>query len=144
MNNEDNKQLDLLSIFHYVLGGITFLFSCMPFIHVLMGVAMLCGKFGEGSKGSEPPAFMGWMFVIMGAVFILLGWSLAGCMIVAGRKLKKRRSRMFCMVFAGIECIFMPLGTVLGIFTIIVLSKDSVKELFVEPKRDGSGLMTEP
>ena len=31
---------------------------------------------------------------------------------------------------AGIECIFMPFGTVLGVFTIIVLMRPSMKELF--------------
>ena len=31
---------------------------------------------------------------------------------------------------AGLECIFMPFGTVLGVFTIIVLMRDTVKELF--------------
>ncbi len=31
---------------------------------------------------------------------------------------------------AGVACMFMPFGTVLGVFTIIVLLRDSVKELF--------------
>jgi hypothetical protein len=31
---------------------------------------------------------------------------------------------------AAISCIFMPFGTVLGVFTIIVLLRPSVKELF--------------
>ena len=34
---------------------------------------------------------------------------------------------------AGIECIFMPVGTVLGVFTIIVLVRNSVKALFGMP-----------
>jgi hypothetical protein len=34
---------------------------------------------------------------------------------------------------AGVECLFMPVGTVLGVFTIIVLVRDSVKELFGRP-----------
>jgi hypothetical protein len=37
---------------------------------------------------------------------------------------------MRCFVVAAIECIFMPFGTVLGVFTIIVLSRPSVKALF--------------
>jgi len=31
---------------------------------------------------------------------------------------------------AGVECMFMPFGTVLGVFTIIVLMRPSVKEIF--------------
>jgi len=34
------------------------------------------------------------------------------------------------MVIAGLSCLNMPLGTVLGIFTLIVLSRESVKVLF--------------
>jgi len=33
-------------------------------------------------------------------------------------------------VMAGIECLFMPFGTVLGVFTILVLVRESVKPLF--------------
>jgi hypothetical protein len=131
MGNEDLKQLDLLATFHYVVGGIMALFSCMPFMHVFMGLAMVSGKFfGEVEGSAPPPFFFGWIFVIMGSVFILLGWASAACILMAGSKLKKRQGRLFCMVVAGIECMFMPFGTVLGVFTLITLNKDSVKELF--------------
>jgi hypothetical protein len=40
---------------------------------------------------------------------------------------------------AGIECIFMPVGTVLGVFTIIVLMRDSVKELFGHRATEDNG-----
>lgn len=139
MNNEDLKNLDLLAMFHYIVGGFIALFSCMPFIHVFMGAAMLSGKFFEDSSGSPPPPFMGWLFIIMGVLFIVLGWSIAVCIIIAGRKLKQRKSRMFCMVIAGIECIFMPFGTVLGVFTLVALNKDSIKDIF-----DGQNTTTNP
>ncbi len=139
MSNKDIKHLNLLSMFHYIVGGITALFACMPFIHVFMGLAMVSGKFFQGSNDSGPPPFMGWMFVIMGTVFIVLGWSLAVCIIVAGRKLKRHKNRVFCMIVAGIECMFMPLGTVLGVFTLIALNKDSIKEIFAQPSTEGDG-----
>lgn len=132
MNSEDIKHLNLLSLFHYILGGITALFSCMPFLHVFMGLAMVSGKFFEEANGSGPPPFIGWFFIIMGSVFILFGWCLAVLMFVTGKKLKSRKNRIFCMVVAGVECIFMPLGTILGILTLIALSKDSIKEIFAK------------
>ncbi len=132
MRTEDLKHLELLGMFHYIVGGITAVFSCMPFLHVFMGLAMLSGKFFEGSNGLSPPPIVGWMFVIIGTVFIVLGWSMAVCIILAGKKLKQHKNRMYCMVIAGIECIFMPFGTILGVFTLIVLNKDSVKEIFAE------------
>jgi hypothetical protein len=129
MSNEDIKNIDMLSMFHYIIGGFTALFSCIPFIHVFLGLAMLSGKFFEG-KGDAPPPVIGWLFVIMGAIFILIGWSIAVCMIIIGRKLKRHKNRIFCMVVAGFECMLMPFGTVLGVFTLIALNKDSIREMF--------------
>jgi len=129
MNQEDQKHLDLLSLFHYILAGILAVFACFPFIHVFIGLMLVFGKFEDGST-PPPPTFFGWIFVIMGGRFIVLGWTLAVFILAVGRKLKHRKNRLFCLVVAGIECAFMPLGTVLGIFTILVLSRDSVKERF--------------
>ncbi|MDZ8117780.1 hypothetical protein [Pontiella agarivorans] len=130
MNTEETKQLRLLALFHYVAGGITALFSCMPFIHVFMGLAIISGTFFEEADGTPPPAQIGWMFVIMGSLFILTGWVISIGMIVAGRKISQQKSRIYCMVIAGIECMFMPFGTVLGVFTLIALNKESIKDAF--------------
>ncbi len=124
---EDERNLDLLAIFHYIVGGLTALFSCFFLIHVAMGIAMLCGAF-DGKDA--PPKFFAWFFILFPGVFILAGWTLAGFIVAAGRKLRRRVSRTFCLVVAGIECILMPFGTVLGVFTIVMLMKDSVKEMF--------------
>ena len=136
MNSEETKQLELLSLFHYIVGGMTALFSCIPFIHVFMGLFFIFGNFEQTAESSSQPpeAFIGWIFVVMGSFFILTGWIVAACIIAAGRKLKARKSRMFCMVMAGIECMFMPLGTVLGVFSLILLNKDAVREAFDGPQ----------
>jgi hypothetical protein len=105
----------------------TALFACFPLIHLAIGIAMLCGAF-EGKDA--PPRFLGLFLVIFPAIFILCGWALAVCMIVAGKKLGRYRARTYCLVIAAIECTLVPFGTILGVFTIIVLMKDSVKELF--------------
>lgn len=128
---KDEEQLKLLVIFHYVLAGLAALFACFPIIHLVMGLLMVTSPqtFQDG-HGAGPPAFIGWMFVIMGGTFIVLGWIYAACVFAAGRRLARRKSYVFCLVMAGVECIFMPFGTVLGAFTIVVLMRDSVKVLF--------------
>ena len=127
MKTENDKHLDLLAIFHYIVGGITALFYSITHIHVAIGIAMLLGKFGGPNP---PPAFLGWIFIGIGGSIILMGWALAACMIIAGRKLHKRKARMYCIVVGALECFMMPFGTILGVFTIIVLSKEGVKEMF--------------
>ncbi len=132
MNAEENKQLDLLSLFHYVVGGLVALFSCIPFIHVFMGLAIVSGKLFDPAAGATPPPpALGWIFVMTGSVFILLGWVTAIGILLVGKKLKMRKNRLFCMVVAGVECMFTPFGTVLGVLTLILLNKDSVRQAFV-------------
>lgn len=127
--NKDEEHLKLLSIFHYVVGGIAACFACFPIIHLIMGIVMLAGGF-QDSSGKGPPAAVGLIFVIMALLTMSVGWTLAICLIIAGKRLAKRKRHNFCFVIACVSCIFMPFGTVLGVFTIIVLMRPSVKELF--------------
>ena len=78
------------------------------------------------------PLFLGWFFIIFAGAFILTGWTFALFIFLCGRKLHQRKHRMFCMVVAGIETIFMPFGTVLGVFTLVTLNRDSAAALFDE------------
>ncbi|MDR6093565.1 hypothetical protein [Stenotrophomonas sp. SORGH_AS_0321] len=131
---QDADHLRLLSIFHYVVAGITALFSLFPLIHLLMGLAIVTGHLPmESEQGNEPfdPRLFGWFFVAFAGAFIAGGLTLAGFMAYAGRCLAQRRRHVLCMVVAGISCCFMPFGTVLGVFTLIVLVRPSVKAAFV-------------
>ena len=125
---EDEQYLKLLSVFHYVVGGLAACFACIPIIHLSIGIAMLVGAIDDA------PEFVGAFMVLIAIFAILAGWTLAVCIIIAGRCLAKRRRYMFCLVMAAISCVFMPFGTVLGVFTIIVLMRPSVKELFAVNK----------
>jgi hypothetical protein len=122
----DVEHLRLLSIFHYVVGGLMGLFSLFPLIHLALGLAMVSGALNTPGQQGPPPAF-GWIFVVIPAAFILLGMTTAICIAVAGYKLATHTGHLFCLVIAGM---FMPFGTVLGVFTIIVLVQPSVKQLF--------------
>ena len=128
--NEDLQYLKLLSIFHYVVGGLAALFSFIPAIYVAIGMLSVCIPSSFEGQGEAMPLFVGWIFIIIGAVLMVIGWAFSACIIIAGRSLARRVHYFFCMVMAAIECIFMPFGTVLGVFTIVVLVRPSVKEMF--------------
>eukprot|EP01031_Cornospumella_fuschlensis_P021810 gene21810-26738_t len=70
-------------------------------------------------------AFFVWFYVIFGAVALVAGI----LNLLSGRFLQTRKHRMFSMVTAGLNCLQMPLGTVLGVFTLVVLNRDSTKHL---------------
>jgi hypothetical protein len=132
----DNEHLKLLSIFHYVVGGMAAFFACIPIIHLVIGLFFILApeKFGQGSQ--QPPAFIGWFFVVFASIFILLGWVFAVLVLVAGRFIARRKYYPYCFIVACVECLFMPFGTVLGVFTILVLNRQSVKGLF-DPRAAG-------
>jgi hypothetical protein len=81
-------------------------------------------------QGEPPPAFIGRLFMGLGAGFFLLGESFAACVGAAGRCIRSRTCYWFVFVMACLQCGFFPFGTVLGVFTIVVLSRPSVKEMF--------------
>jgi hypothetical protein len=128
--NEDLQYLKLLSIFHYVVSGLVALFACIPIVYIAIGILAVYAPGTMNSEGDVMPALFGWIFIIIGASLIVFGWAFAVCIICAGRYLARQIHYMFCMVMAAIECIFMPFGTVLGVFTIVMLAKPSVKEMF--------------
>lgn len=129
--NKDLEHLRLLSIFHYVLGGLIALFACIPLIHLSIGIMFLTSSFPQQPNQPEfPSKLFGLLFTIVPLFFIIGGWTLAVCTAVAGRKLAKHQGYTFCLVVAAVMCMFAPLGTILGVFTIIVLTRDSVKALF--------------
>ncbi|MGR4896223.1 hypothetical protein ACIPR8_13175 [Stenotrophomonas sp. LARHCG68] len=130
---EDANHLRLLSIFHYVLAGFTGLFSLFPVLHLVLGLAMVSGKLpvdASNPNAELEPQLVGWFFVAFAGIFITCGLTLAGFMVYAGRCLAQRRRHTLCLVVAGISCMMMPFGTVLGVFTLIVLLRPQVKAAF--------------
>lgn len=124
---QDAEHLRMLSIAHFIVAGLTVLFACFPVIHLVVGIGLLTAN---GEKGA-PPAAVGILFIAIAVVFILAGWSLAACIAYAGKNLAERRRHTFCLVVAGVvaaACV--PLGTVLGVLTIIVLLRPTVKAAF--------------
>ena len=127
----DAEHLKLLAIFYYITAGVTALFACIPFIHLFMGIMFIFAGAVAGAKGDgAPPMIIGWFFVVIAGLIILLGWTLAVLKFLAGRYLATRKHYTFCFVIAALSCLSFPYGTVLGVFTIIVLARPSVKRLF--------------
>jgi hypothetical protein len=150
-NSTDLSHLRTLSICHYVWGGLTMLFSCICIIYIVMGIWLARGGPANATwttstttnsgvtfstpvitqQSPPPPPAFGYMIAAMGGCAVIFGWALGTLTIISGRRLAHQRSRIFSMVMAGINCIYFPLGTLLGIFTIVVLARDSVKQLYL-------------
>jgi hypothetical protein len=138
MTRSDRDHLRTLAICHYVLGGLCIVFGTFPFIHLAIGIAMVNGAMPVNPKGNAPPEEMiGWIFIGVASLIIALYWSIGLMLIQAGSCLRQRKWRTFCLVAAGAACLMQPIGTVLGVFTFIVLLRPSVRAAF-EPVAEES------
>ena len=136
----DAEHLRLLKIVYYIAGAVTAAFSCIFIIHFVMflGVGLNPQIFanqtsstGKHADAPPPALFLGFAFVI--GFVILLGWIFGALQIFAGRCLGRREHLPFVTVIAALECLFIPWGTALGVFTFMVLNRDSVRVLFHKP-----------
>lgn len=124
---QDEDHLKLLSILYYVWGGLTACGSCFGLLYaVIVGTALTAAS--QAHKG--PPIFVGPLIFVVVGFAVLLAAVIAGLTIWTGRNLQQRKHYTFCFVMAVISCLSVPLGTALGIFTIIVLMRPTVKQLF--------------
>ena len=127
----DTDHLRLLSIFHFIgcglgLLGILFLLGH----YALFSTIFSNPKMWENQRQAPPPpqlfAMLKWMYLVLGC------WVLTSVILnlVSGLFILRRKHRVFSLVVAAINCLHLPLGTVLGVFTIVVLMRQSVLELY--------------
>jgi hypothetical protein len=128
--SQDAEHLHLLSVFHFVLAGICAVFALFPFAYLIFGLVMMGGGLSPDRPGELPAAFGGCFVAGLGGVFLASLTAYAVALYLAGRYLKERRRHTFCVVVAAISCAFQPIGTVLGVFTLVVLFRPAVKAMF--------------
>ena len=130
----DEEHLNLLSWGYMISAAIAVMFSLFGLVYVVFGIIMLTVSAhapAVAEKANQaPPAFVGWFLGGIGLAMFLLMIAVAITKYWAGRCIKKRKSRTYCMVIAGLGCMEIPYGTALGILTFIVLGRQSVMKLF--------------
>lgn len=133
----DGEQLRLLSLGFMISAGVAAFFALFGMLYVFIGIIMSFAfahaPATTGHAGEPPPAFVGWLFAGVGLVMFVFAMAVAAARFWTGRCLKRRDSRTFCMVIAAIGCLEFPYGTALGVPSLIVLGRESVRKLFTAP-----------
>ncbi len=125
---QTKDHLRYLSIGFYIFSGFIALFSMIWLIYVVFGMAMMIGG---GSQGEGGAVAGGAILTVVGLVIMGLFLTFAGLNVYAGRSLMSRNRWTFIFVVGCIDLVFfIPFGTILGIFTIILLMKEPTKQLF--------------
>jgi hypothetical protein len=128
--DKDAEHLKLLAIFQFILGAFALLGTGFLAFHYLMMQRLFTDpEFSKPPHRPPPEVFMDimvWVYVILGGYFVV---SLVAN-VVCGVFLLKRKFRGLCMMAAVLQCFMVPLGTLLGVFTIMVLNRPSVQAKF--------------
>jgi ABC-type phosphate transport system permease subunit len=133
--NVDLDHLNLLSIFHFISAGLALLGMLFLIVHYEFMHAIFTnpGLWNNGRQEPPPPAFI---FTMMKIVYVFIGLMMVVILVLnvlSGLFLRERKNWTFSLAVACINCLQIPLGTTLGVFTIIVLSRQSVKDLYKRP-----------
>jgi hypothetical protein len=129
----DNEQsnLNTLSIFYFILAGLNALSSLFALLYLGFGVVMALAGLGSGKKeGAAAGMGIGAFFGCIGFVLLAVIGTLGVLNYMTGKSLRQRKRLTLCYVMAGIACLWVPFGTILGVFTFVVLSKPGVKQSF--------------
>jgi hypothetical protein len=129
----DADHLRLLAIFHFIaagfaLLGLLFLWGHYTLMHVFMSDPKMWTT-PHGQQAPDPREFFAvfrWFYAAMALWFLASG----ALNVISAFCLRARKSRTFSIVVSCINCMYMPLGTILGVFTILVLARDTVREVY--------------
>ncbi len=139
----DSEHLRLLSIFHFVAAGLGFCGVAFSSFYLALFQLMFSNPdlWAKSPQGPPPPQVMA---IFHGFIMLFVLWFLAGAIgnLLSGLFIRRRRHRVFSMVVAGLNCMHIPLGTILGIFTFIVLARDSVRTVYVETQGGAREVVT--
>lgn len=126
----DNEHLKLLVIFHYFVGGAGALLSCIPLVTIPMSLGLLSlVAMADPGADVDQYATIG-MSLIIATLLFLVGQGLSWAILYSGLQIRRRERYQHSYVVSCVLCLFFPLGTALGVFTLLVLSRDSVKALY--------------
>ena len=134
-SGDDGGALNILSTCWYVFAVLVLLPSCIGGIYMAFG--LIFGGLGAAAGASGGDAGGGLAFGALGMIPCCFGGALASVFIVlsflsyrTGRNLAARRNHTLCFVTGLVVCLIFPLGTILGVFTLVTINKPEVKILF--------------
>ena len=131
----DEQHLTTLVVSYYVLAGLMLLFSCAGVLYLVFGVGLvfLPEDLLAADPNAPPPSMIkliGGVFAAVGVLIAFLQFVSTVLLAITARYISQRRHRTFCLVIAGLTCLQVPLGTALGVYTFLILTRPDVIERF--------------
>jgi hypothetical protein len=129
MINRDEEHLRLLQIGYYILAAMCAAMTVFGMLYAgFMGVIL--SSMPQNSQNNVDPRALGGIFAIIGGILVVCGIGSALLTFLTARFLAARSHRVFCIVIAALTCLQIPWGSVIGVCTIMVLSRPTVTAMF--------------
>jgi hypothetical protein len=130
--DKDDEQLKILVILHFIMAALTFAGLLFIVAHYFVMLTILNASESTPNPVSDAdlsplPAEVQQVLEIF---YLIIGLGLLAATLLnvfSAIFMRRRRRRLFSLITAGLNGIQFPFGTALGIFTIIVLCRDSVR-----------------
>jgi hypothetical protein len=129
-----DSRLDRIALFHNVFAALLLLcgVAFLPLVWFGYTAFMEPERVGTEGRLSDHGALT---VMLTGAAFSLLSWIHALLVWLAARWIRGRKRRTLVMVVAGANCLAFPVGTALGIYTLMTLERPEVKAEFARENR---------
>ena len=72
---------------------------------------------------------------VMAVLVVLCFWVFSGVSLVNGYLILMRRRHRLCLILSGLSALGTPLGLIVGVVSVIVLTQDGVRGLFADQSR---------
>jgi ABC-type phosphate transport system permease subunit len=142
---KDLEHLKLLGIFHYIWGALSLIGGIFigGYFLVIGIILMNNPPTSTSSEDSGTAGAIGGILIAVGVVLFLVVVVYGILTLMAGGKYRKHQGGYwFCFILAIVTLVIGGIpGIVLGIFSLIVLSRESVKTLFRGQSLPGTGSM---
>lgn len=122
-----NHNLHTFKILFIVKGILSLLFCLFPILYIVLGGVLFA------NESDDQGQFAGMIFIGIGLFILFLGLIFGILTLLAGKYLGEQKNYEFIFVMAIVNCLTGILGILLGIFTIVELTKPEVKRLFGKP-----------
>jgi hypothetical protein len=139
--DQDDRDFRRLAWAHYIAGGLTVLMAVPSAAAIWQGsdwVQALISQFGLRGLFQDldlPAELLDQMLVLLFTSITLMVLLHAAILVWVGRCLAQARHYWVVYIFSILDCTYIPLGTVIGIWAVVVLNRASVKARFGLPYR---------
>jgi len=137
----DEEHLKVLSIAYWVWGGLVGAYALLMAAYFTF-LGFLFSSLGQGKDA--PPRELLWVFFGVAVFILVLAGTVSALQILTGFWIRQRRHRVASMVVAGFTCLSVPMGTLLGVFSFVVLLRPSVSALYARPTPRSTTAAPEP